>query len=197
MLRVIDSCAECMPMAPQVIRPTNVSVLAVHRLSLSERGDGNPDPIPDNQLTGVELIRRFTDHDHGHLLGTGRREPYHLLLRTDGALEQMLPLIVGGQHVVGYNWCSWAIAIAGRYHERELPDSMWHALVEAVAVLNIVPRQVKGHSEIDPDKTPPCPGKYVNMDQLRVAAGRLMPPGCESWDIRTRLRYIARAGFTL
>lgn len=197
MLTVQDSCAECMPLAPSVLRPGNVSLVAVHRLSLSERADGNPTPIPDDQLIGTEVVKRFTDPVHGRLLGTDRREPYHILIRTDAVAEQMLPLIIQGQHVASYNWCSWSIALVGRYHETELPDRMWAALIETLAVLDVLPNKIRSHSEIDANKQPPCPGRFVNMDWLRDEVQKKKPPGCGGWDIRRRLRYIARAGFVL
>jgi hypothetical protein len=193
MLRVIDSCAECMPLNPSVLRPGNVNLVAVHRISLSARADGNPDPIPDDRLTGPELVRRFENRK----LGTGGKPPYTALLRTDASIEQMLPLLVQGQHAGSYNWCSWSVAVAGRYHERELPDRMWDTLVEALAVISVLPRIVKGHTELDKEKIPNCPGDHISMAWLRAAVEKRMPEGCETWDIRRRLKHIQRAGFAL
>lgn len=194
LLRVISSTADCVPMHPLVLRPANLSAVVVHRISLSQPAPGNLPPIPDDELTGPMLVERFTEN---HELGTGRRAPYHVLIRTDGAAEQMLPLVCRGTHVPNYNWCTWAVAVVGRTHEREMPDKQWLALREALAVLNVYPRQIRSHSELDPSKHPPCPGKYVNMDQLRLEVQDRMPKGCEDWDNAARLRYIARAGFCI
>jgi hypothetical protein len=144
-------------------------------------------------LTGEEVAKRFANRD----LGTGGKPPYTALIRTDGEVEQMLPLIVAGQHCAGYNWCSWSVAVVGRYHEVELPDHMLIALVETLAILAVLPRKMDGHTELDKRKKPNCPGSYIDMALVRSDVANRLPSGSDSWGIRRRLEYIARAGFTI
>lgn len=193
MIQIIDSTAACMPLRPYLLRPGNVSVVGVHRLSFSEKSEDNPDPIPDDQLNGVAVAKKFK----AKALGTGGVTPYHVLLRTDGVWEQMLPLIVQGSHARNYNWCSLGIAVVGRYHEREMKGSTWVSLVELLSKLSVLPQKIMGHTELDKDKSPNCPGKYVNMDWLRNAVAAAMPTSCNLWDTRQRLEYIAQVGFSL
>jgi hypothetical protein len=187
---VVNSCAECIPLRPDLLRPYNVNVVVVHRISFSQY---DKDPIPDDELTGPELVKRFEDKG----LGTGGRPPYSAMVRTDAVVEQMLPLLVQGEHLGGHNWCSWSVAVVGRYHEQNVSASVWNALVNAVAVLSTVPRKVMGHTELSPHKKPNCPGRFLDMNHVRAAVKERWPDEAESWDIRQRLRYITEAGFTL
>jgi hypothetical protein len=198
MLTIIDSTAQCVPLVPHVLRPENVAAgwVVVHRLSLATRTDANPNPIPDDKLTGAEAELRFRNKD----LGTGGVMAYHAFVHQGGRVEQNLPLLVRGSHAGGYNWQSWAIAAIGNTDEREMPDKQWHTMIEVCAVLSVLPRKVSGHTELpggshDPGKR--CPGKFINMDQVRAEVEKKLPYGSEHWDIRQRLAFVTGAGFSL
>ena len=90
----------------ELLRP---SLIVVHHCSLSHRAKGNPDPIADDLLTGVELAKRFADPG----LGTGGRVPYHFLILRSGSVDQLLPLDVRGSHAKGYNNASIAVCYVG------------------------------------------------------------------------------------
>lgn len=194
MLEVINSTAMCVPMAPKPLRPPNITTVALHRLSLATSTMANPDPVPDDELDGTAIARAFADQQ----LRTGGDTPYHVLVRADGRVEQLLPLLVCGAHAVAHNWRSWGVAVAGNYDEVELPDRLWRVVVQTCATLALLTRSVNGHTELpgassDPNKR--CPGQYINMDWVRTAVTKKLP--LVSMDIRDRLALIVEAGYTL
>jgi hypothetical protein len=200
MLRVIDSTPLCLHDHPQILRPVSVvsskGMVVVHRISLARKTTANPEPIVDAELDGPELARRFRNKG----LGTGGRTPYTALARQDLALEQLLPLVVKGTHAIDHNWCSWSLAVAGNSDEEPIPEELYEVMLEALAVLAVVPRKVSGHTELpgssgDPNKR--CPGRYVNMDHVRAEVEKRLPVGSDTWDLPRRLKYIARAGFSI
>jgi hypothetical protein len=188
-----------MPLQPKLITPGSLRLVALHRISLSTyHKKQNPDPIPDDMLTGEELEIRFRNK----ALGTGGRVGYSILIRTDATVEQMLPLLVRGAHAKNHNWCSWSVAVVGNYDEREMPDRIWKVAVDVLSVLaaGTYTRQVMGHTELphssgDPNKR--CPGRFVNMDAIRAEVAKRLPAGLETWDIRQRLAFVTGAGFAL
>lgn len=196
-LTVVDSTATCVPMSKlHPLRVPNIDIVVVHRLSLASETPENPEPIPDDMLNAAELARRF----ESYALGTGGQPPYQVLVRQDGIAEQVLPLLLRGAHAANYNWCSWGVAVAGNWDVREMPDRIWTALIQTVAVLSVVAERVEGHTELpnasrDPSKR--CPGRYVNMPYLRRQAASRRPHDVDDWDIRRRLAYVTRAGFAL
>lgn len=205
-MRVINSTAMCLPLktpAPLILYPTDVEAVVVHRTSLASKGRQlpgggweNPTPVPDTSLAGVDIARAFSNQ----AMGTGRRTPYHVLIRANGDVEQLLPLMVQGAHAVGWNWRSWGVAVAGNWDETEIPDRLWLKLLDVLAVLAVPPRKVVGHTELTcaaADPTKRCPGKHANLDHLRLQVTARMPDGSTHWDIRQRLAYVTGAGFTL
>ena len=196
MLTVVDRTPACVPMRPDVLRPNNVDMVVVHRLQLCTRTTANPHPVPNDRLDADAMREAFERPG----MGTGGRVPYHALLKPDLVVEQLLPLVVQGSHASGYNWQSWGVAVVGNYDEIEMPDRVWRTLVDLLAVLAVVPRNVQGHTELhgaslDPSKR--CPGRFVSMDRLRAEVDGRLPTGSDAWDIRRRLEYVQRAGFAL
>jgi N-acetyl-anhydromuramyl-L-alanine amidase AmpD len=178
-----------------LLSPASVQYVFVHRISLSQIAYGNPHPIADDLLTGPELARRFLVSE---ALGTGQRIPYHLLVRRDGDVDQMISLGRRGAHARGKNWCSWAVAIAGNTDEAPVSVKQWDALIDVLWLLaGLHPElQIVGHTEIpgtsgDPNKQ--CPGRHISMDSVRKAvADRTVGDPNKAIDLAVSARLILR-----
>jgi hypothetical protein len=180
----------------------NVRKNVIHVTSLKLKGSDNPDPIPDERLTGPELTRIFATQwkfpPDG--LGTGGRCPYHGIVLADGTAEQCLPLTVRGTHARSpWNDESWAWAVVCEGH---LPtDAQYQKLVEIVAATSIANGglSIFGHSDLpgaaNPSKT--CPYPWVDPAWVASDAAKLVPEGWESWQQDTVRGYIQAAGFAM
>ncbi len=154
-----------------------VGYIAVHRLTLSYYDkQANPNPIPDDELTGHLIIDRFTDESGSLGAVTGYRPPYHLAVFPDGHIEQMLPLAVKGAHAKNYNWRSWGLAVIGDFRKSPPTDAQVKSLIELCRVLAIAKDggcEIAGHTELpgssgDPDKV--CPGPHMPLGRVRSEA---------------------------
>jgi hypothetical protein len=177
-----------------------VNRIVVHHCSLSRYDPiANPRPIElDDDLDATGLIERFKNPS----LGTGGRTPYHLLVRTSGKLEQLLPLSVRGAHARKWNVGSVAVCVAGESR----PAEEWQkiALVNSLCVLMVLyglrADKVLGHCELDGASKDPgkkCPWPTVDMDQLRIELPGAMPSFHYEWDNQRREFFARRAGFVL
>jgi hypothetical protein len=179
--------AECYEGSGRELKLDDVAFVAIHRISLTNRDDAaNPHPIPDELLDGPSLATRFRNP----ALGTGGRTPYHLLVRVDGAVDQMVPLGVRGAHAgvpsphTGYNWRSWAIAVVGEYREASQAQLIAAARMTALLLPATRGARVFGHSEL-PDATPNkvCPAPVVQMESFRTRVALTIPGG---WQLADR-----------
>lgn len=190
----------CVPIHPyrtRALRIDAIETVVVHRLSLARDVPQNPRVVDDSRLDGECIADGFIGHKQ---MGTGGEVPYHVLVRQDATVEQLLPLIQRGAHAIGYNARSWAVAVAGNWDETAMPTHICEAMIDVVATLAVLPMNVHGHTELagaskDPKKR--CPGRFVNMDEIREAVRKRFPPWSYTWNIRDRLRHIVEAGFTL
>jgi N-acetyl-anhydromuramyl-L-alanine amidase AmpD len=151
-----------------------VRKLFVHRTSFAHADpQQNPAPMSDEELTGMDIAARFRSFV---ALGTGRRVAYHLIIRSSGVVEQLLPLDVRGAHAIGQNYCSWGVAAVGDFDVRPMADNQRAMLVELLRFLRTLRpgAEIFGHTEVpgtssDPEKR--CPGRYLDMDLLRKDVG--------------------------
>lgn len=174
----------------------------IHRLSLANRARGNPRPVPDAELTGADVVERFRDP----LLGTGGMTPYHVLIRHDGTVEQLLRLSVRGQHMTDvrasprwYNWRTLAIAVVGNTDEGPPTVEQYGALIRVVRDLMPLTRgAVGGHTDYpgassDPHKR--CPGKFLDPLGVRDSAARMLPDGWRQWGKQEAREFAAHRGW--
>jgi hypothetical protein len=180
-----------------VLKLSAVKLLVVHRISLAQRTPENPNPVSDTQLDGAACKRAFA-----HLgMGTGGACPYHLLVRHNGELEQLLPLSVCGAHARGYNRSSWAIAVVGDPRRRAITDKQWDTLL--ATCMRLAPMNggldIIGHDNLhggshDPNKI--CPGKYLSVEALEQEVARKLPSSWVYWDTATQKKWIQDGGLT-
>jgi len=179
---IVNRVAECYDGKGSILPLLAVRAVIVHRTDLKLLTPNNPHPIPDALLDGPGLCRAFMAHD----LGTGRRPPYHVLIRQDGIAEQCLPLSIAGAHCVGRNHQSLAVAVVGDFRHILPSAAQWDALVWVVAQWMPINGGLDtvGHSEIpngshDPNKI--CPGRHINVRQVEIEALRSLPQGWRLW----------------
>jgi len=140
--------------------------IVIHRVSLANYDkDQNPDPISDELLNAKEVALRFKNK----ALGTLGYTPYHILIKQNGTIEQMLPLSVRGAHSKGYNWCSWAVAVVGNTDQNEIKDAQYHPLVLVCKYLSRPGLEIVGHTDLpgasaDPNKK--CPGRFLPLEPI-------------------------------
>jgi hypothetical protein len=177
----------------------NVRWLVIHRISLSEKAPGNPNPIRDEDLTGEELIRRFRNAG----LGTGGRCPYHVLIRHDARVEQLLPLTVKGAHAPNYNWRSLGVAVAGRTDLFPILPEQWVQLVKVcIGLIGYWPDglAIAGHTDLpgaSDDPTKQCPGQYLIPRRLETRVLGWMPNGWGDWDEDQCLEWVRLHGWEI
>jgi N-acetylmuramoyl-L-alanine amidase len=161
--------------------------IVVHHTGLARLGLDNPSPIRDVDLDGPRLAAAFRGQ---HLLGTGRRVPYHVLIRYDGKADQMLPLAVRGAHARGYNATSIALAYVG---ETGGPNPAQYAtllrLCRAVLVWGGSHVKIVGHTDLpdasrDPAKV--CPGPGLSVPALSATILDHLPDEWHRWDEHAR-----------
>lgn len=163
---ITDRTAECYDGEGRILKPWHLKYIIVHRISLSQRTEANPKPIPDKELNAVEIADRFKHP----LMPTRGRPPYHavVLQDRDATVEQMLPLSIKGAHALRHNWCSLAVAIVGNTDERPASKQQYEALRDICRVWAPINGGllVVGHTELpgasgDPNKR--CPGRYISL----------------------------------
>lgn len=204
-MRVLDITGQTMAgYTPKRLHIPSVSHVVVHRCDLHHLGPDNPQPIPDDQLTGVELARRFRASAKAppNGLGTYGRIPYHATIDTRATIEQLLPLSAMGAHAKGYNWRSWGVAVIGDTDQRPMSADQWEALVWVCSSWGIANNGliIAGHTSLpgasaDPSKR--CPGRYVPIARLEVEAERRMPAGWQAADQQTVIGWLRADGWAL
>lgn len=177
--------------SPDAYRQRDLAALkyqVVHRISFAQ-DDGaggywpGVSPIPDAALDGAGLIARFHDartvpvderHDPewrdrpGAL--TGAKEPYGLLVRTDGSVDQMAPLTACTPHARRYNPIAVGVCVAGDFRKVSPPAAQRDTLVKLCALLRATGLPILGHDEVpdgSADARKECPGRLLDVEQLR------------------------------
>jgi len=195
---IVNRIPECYDGRGGILPMAAVRTIIIHRTDLKLKTPNNPTPIPDALLDGPGLCKAFTAHD----LGTGRRPPYHVLVRQDGVAEQCLPLSIAGAHCIGRNHASLSVAVVGDFRYILPSSAQWDALVWIVSQWKPINGglAVAGHSEIpngshDPGKI--CPGKHINVSQVEIEALRMLPPGWRIWSPEGCAAELAGAGWVM
>jgi hypothetical protein len=157
-------------------------LIVVHKTSLSAAGSDNPHPVTDEALDGVSLVRTFASRPlpPPDGLGTCGLAPYHLLVRSDATVEQMLPLSLSGAHARAFNAKSWAIAYVGErptvYQVRAV-ERCCALLVLASVVVAGMPARIVGHTSLpgaSASASKVCPHEALALARLVDAVkGRL------------------------
>jgi hypothetical protein len=157
-------------------RVADLAYLVIHRISLAQKADGNPDPIPDAMLSAVDIAEIFSDPK----MGTGGLCPYHFLIRKDGTVEQMLPLLTRGAHSIGYNSKSIAISVAGDYRKERATQEMIGRVAAVCA--HLIPinggLRIVGHTQLpnaSADAGKVCPGDGLHPYAISTRATMDMP----------------------
>lgn len=106
---------------------------------------------------------------------------YHVLIRRDGGAwvaEQGRDLERAGAHVAGHNADAVAVAVAGDYTAKPLPDEaralLLDVLIELCEVCGLHEGQVVGHREI-PGTATACPGYDPSTLRAELALRRAAP----------------------
>lgn len=123
------------------------STIVIHRVSLEGLAVSGAQPICDELLDGVTLVKAFA---YGGPLARVTRGacPYHVLVRRDGAAEQLLPLDTRGAHARGHNSRSIGVAYAGMHNCLDVQHA---ALVRVVSALSLLTRgaAIRRHDDLD------------------------------------------------
>lgn len=135
-----------------ILRPEAVTHLAIHTIAF--RGEAT-----------VGDIDRW--HKERGWAGVG----YHRYFRRDGRIYDGRPLNRVGAHVLGWNTQSIGYAFEGHGNFEDFTDEQKTALVMQAAqdyqrFPNLAIERILGHNEFRGAATE-CPGKKVDMDELR------------------------------
>jgi len=160
MLRVINKIDECWD-GTRIPRPhSRISHIIVHRIG-EEIGK-----------TAVEVACAFRSQDNDWNKVTGRQMPYSFFIRKDGLIEQALEVMDVGWHARRWSKPGIGIAVSGNFNVEAPTAEQWESLAMLCSTLAywLGIYELCGHTELpfaskDPDKV--CPGKYLNMDDLR------------------------------
>jgi hypothetical protein len=166
-----------------------VQLIVLHHCSLKAIG------VHDEDLTGELLAQLFETRTD---LGTGRCRPYHVGIRVDGTVDQLISLLRRGAHALAFNASSLAVVTFGESglttaQRNVLPD----VLADLLLLTDGVP--VRGHTALGPTATRPghpiCPHPTTDVRELElVALQRLTNPGC-SLPYEKRQRILADRGW--
>jgi hypothetical protein len=198
---IVDRVRECAAAnARRVVLP--VQRIVVHHTSLSKAGTDNPTSIPDEQLDGVALARRFAERPQPPPQGLGTMGlcPYHLLIRRDpeATCEQLLPLTVAAAHAFSWNRTTWAVAYVG---EHGPTPAQYARLVRACRALVMLSggAAIARHDELDGGSRPGwlCPAPSISVRALSEAVLSRLPEGWRSWDAHARQTQAMAEGLTI
>jgi hypothetical protein len=195
----INRIAECYDGRGVIMPIGNVRAIIVHRTDLCQWAPENPHPIPNDQLDGPSLCKVFMSQPG---LGTGSRPPYHVLIKTDGTAEQMLPLSVMGEHCITMNHRSLAVAVVGDFNAIQPSLAQWETLVEVVASWAPINGglDVLGHTDVPGGSANPgkrCPGKYLPVGPVEMEVARRLPVGWRLWNTEGVAAALAADGWGL
>lgn len=136
--------------------------IVVHRNSLADDAKG--------------IAKRYADEPEVAKY-TGGKMPYPLVLRKDGVWEQSFELDIISPHAARFNYSGLGLAVIGDFRTEHPTKDQWIALIEMVAIarlrLFIDEAMIVGHDEL-PGVTKQCPGKNLDMDELRAEVGALI-----------------------
>jgi hypothetical protein len=193
---VVDRIAESYTPGSQPGLGTGaVDRVVIHRCDLTHVAPWNPTPIPTSELDGPMLAGRF----RSPLSESKGWVPYSVVVPMHGRPEQILPLRVKGAHAVGYNWCSWGVAVL---NDGPATEEQLDAAARVTARLVVLARgaSVVGHTELpgaSRDKNKVCPAPVVNMADFRARVRRLLPAGWQSWGPHQAEAWAGEAGLVL
>lgn len=138
------------------------------------------------------VIHRNENGSNGAELKVNAPGEYHLFVRRDGIVDLTLGFELRGAHAIGFNHNSIGIAVHGDFDPAPhgahyLYQYPTQAQLDALECLVLGLQwwlgkslYVNGHTELpkasaDPKKV--CPGKYLNMHELRRKTGTQPYPG--------------------
>ena len=111
-----------------------------------------------------KIIRGWDDIGYHYVIGNGR------LFTKDGKIYQGHPENMEGAHSLGYNLNSLGICMVGDFDRDHPTEQQLHSLVDLLyeksVQYEISLGNILGHNEI-PNVTKSCPGKNVNMNEIR------------------------------
>jgi hypothetical protein len=202
---ILNRIKECYDFADRVNKYEDIKAIVIHKTDLKNKTEANPNPIPDEMLTAIELCTRFKNAPEPHPkgLGTGGRIPYHFLIRKNenATIEQMLPLCARGAHCIGYNWRSVGVAVVGDFEQHLLLENQWKNLVKLCSILAVVNGglDIIGHTQSGGtwDANKKCPGKYLQTWTLEVEVSKLLPERYREFDIEQQKKFIEYFGIVV
>lgn len=192
---VANRISECLRGMGLPMGRDHVDLLVVHRISLANVG------IDDDDLDGPKLANAFATNEELKPT-TGGRVPYHLLIKPDGLIEQMLPLSIRGTHAKGYNWRSWGVACVGDFRQRPPAGPQTRALTKLLARLVVLTSDARivGHTQLDgasADVNKICPGSYLLLPSIVKQVVEELPAAFRSYRDEQRVEFAGRFGLTL
>jgi len=167
--------------------------LVLHRISFATDDGGRdeqgrqylPDvqPIPDEELDGPAVAARFADRRLAPKGApswtrrpgtyTGGEMPYTFLARTDGIIDQCLPVRELAPHARRWNTAGLSLAAAGDFRRRKPTPAQLSAVVYFSALWWAAGLQIVGHTELPDASTDPtkrCPGEHLAPNNIRLLA---------------------------
>jgi hypothetical protein len=163
-LHLRNRTEECRDRRRRLLSIEDIRVIAVHRLHLRRLG------IADRDLDGPTMCRLFQTNDELHRVTRGEN-PYAVLGRTGGLLDQCTPLLEMGAHASVWNDDAIGVAVVGDWRTETPPPATWHSVKLLVAALSVAfDARVMGHDELSGgsrDRRKECPGDLWPMDSFR------------------------------
>ena len=152
------------------------SMLILHRFSLDHPAVEKEHRIGDDWLGGSIMLGRYPATGAGCTTKSTHRCPYHLLIRTDGVIDHLLPVFLVAHHARKWNRASIGVAVVGDFRSDAPTTQQWHTVTQLAAVFHAIGFDVWGHTELreashDPAKV--CPGPLMPMQRLRSEAGKI------------------------
>jgi hypothetical protein len=143
---------------------SDIKRIVVHRNSLGENAR--------------EIARRYKDEPEIAQY-TGGKMAYPLVLLRSGVWEQVFDIDISSPHAAQFNHSGLGLAVVGDFQTEHPTKAQWTSLIEMVALLRlrlfIDTDMIYGHDEL-PDTSPDkiCPGKNLDMDELRIEVSALI-----------------------
>jgi len=147
--------------------------------------------------TAAEISDHFTGKNPkypGVARATKGENAYTIMIGKLGQAWQCLPLGDIGHHARRWSYKTIGIAVIGDPRYVDLTHEQYWALVDTCSlvsrVLGTSSDEIHGHDELkggSSDKNKSCPGRLLDMDQLRYAVRMTMRATAESEAIRANL----------